>query len=169
MLANEYQKYITAMHTIAGAQIQAGGKFKSRAVLKSGPVAKAAAGSFQFTLDNAAHKQKETAKFMNAEIAKMTFSAVKKLHKQLKKQGLVMLAPAAAVGTTVAANAPKTQSVLGRRAFISGVSALALLGGVGLTATPAQAGDTAYWGAVKKQVRAFLKAQSGAMAKSITG
>lgn len=169
MLAKEYQNYINAIHKVAGAQVQAKGKFSSGAVLKNSHTKTAAAASYAYIIASAAHKQKETAKFMNKEIAKMTFSAFKKVHKQLKKQGLAMMLPAAAVGTTLVADTPAAKSLLLRRDFITGVSAVALLAGVTLSPTQALAGDTVYWGKVKKQVTAYLKSQTGAMAKSITG
>lgn len=169
MLAKEYQNYIRAIYTIAGAQVKAKGKYRTSSVLKHSHTKAAAAAAYAFTKANAAHKHAETAKFANGEIAKMTFSAFKKVHKQLKKQGLALMLPAAAIGTTVIAEAPQAQSPLLRREFIAGASAVALLAGLTLAPNAASAGDTAYWSATKKQVTAFLAAETKTMAKAITG
>jgi len=166
MLSKEYQDYIMTIIKVAGAQVKAKGKFKSSSVLKHKLTKAAAAKSYALTLSRAAHKKKETAKFMNAEMAKMTLSAFKKTHKAAKKQGLVLL-PAAAIAAPVIAQAPKMPQ-MPRREFFVGAVAIAAFGSIVMTPATAQAGDTAYWGAVKKQVKAFLGTSQKAMLAAMT-
>jgi len=166
MLAKEYQDYIMTIIQVAGAQVKANGKFKSSSVLKHKLTKAAAAKSYEATMAGASHSHKVTAKFVNAEISKMTLSAFKKAHKNAKKQGLVLL-PAAVVGAPVIAQAPKVPQVP-RREFITGIAVVAAFGGMMLNPSSAQAGDTAYWGAVKKSVAAFLASAAPAMVKAMT-
>lgn len=163
MLAQPYQDYIRAMVAVAGAEVKATGKFKAGTIKKHSSVAAAAQAAYDHTMANASVKPAESAKYINGEMAKATLARIKKVHKALKKQGLVLL-PAAAVPGVAVAQATDATSSIDRRAFLKGATSAAAViavGGVMLTPTQAQAGDKAYWSAVKKEMNAFLATMDG--------
>ncbi len=164
MLAQPYQSYIAALSDEAVRQLKANGKFNKSAVQKAGPVQVAASGSYAHTQANAKVRPDESAKFINGEIAKSTFSTVKRVHKALKKKGLVELAPALAVPPVAVAAA----AVMPRRSVVTGLLAGAAVLSVVAVPTAAEAGDKAYWSKVKKQLKPFLKAYEANIAKALT-
>lgn len=166
MLPIEYQNHARSILLVSAAQLRATGKLRSGAVKRHPRVKAAAAISGALTRSAAPYKKKQAEAWAREDIEGACFRFVRRLYKDLKKQGLVFLPGAVGVVVPViAAAAPNTS----RRSVLTGVGAIAFLGTSILTPTPAAAHHDQPWLAVKPFLVPFIESMRDEVVAIITG